>query len=55
MSKLISLKLLIFYLKHLYMFRAFLAHHQEVLYCLVSRYGKRKYGRKLWCPGVSLV
>jgi hypothetical protein len=39
---LMSLKLLIFYLIHLYMFRAFLAHHQEILYCLVSRDGKRK-------------
>jgi hypothetical protein len=29
--------ILLFYLKHLYMFRAFLAHHQEILYCLVSR------------------
>jgi hypothetical protein len=37
------------------MFRAFLAHHQEILYCLVSRYGKRKCGRAVWCPVVSLV
>jgi hypothetical protein len=37
------------------MFRAFLAHHQEILYCLVSHYGKRKCGRELWCPVVSLV
>jgi hypothetical protein len=37
------------------MFLAFLAHHQEILYFLVSRYGKRKYGRELWCPVVSLV
>jgi hypothetical protein len=29
--------ILLFYLKHLYMFWAFLAHHQEILYCLVSR------------------
>jgi hypothetical protein len=42
--------LLLFYLKHLYMFQAFLAHHQEILYCLVSRYGKRKCA--LWCPVV---
>jgi hypothetical protein len=40
---------LLFYLIHLYMFRPFLAHHQEILYCLVSRYGKRKCGRALWC------
>jgi hypothetical protein len=26
----------LFYLKQLYMFRAFLAHHQEFLYCLVK-------------------
>jgi hypothetical protein len=32
------------------MFRAFLAHSQEILYCLVSRYGKRKCA--LWCPVV---
>jgi hypothetical protein len=31
------------------MFRAFLAHPRELLYCLVSRYGKREYGRALWC------
>jgi hypothetical protein len=42
--------LMLFYLKHLYMFRPFLAHHQELLYCLVSRYGKRKC--VLWCPVV---
>jgi hypothetical protein len=42
-SNLISLELLLFYLIHLYMFRAFLAHHQEILYCLVSRNGKRKW------------
>jgi hypothetical protein len=41
-SNLISLELLLFYLIHLYMFRAFLAQHKEILYCLVSRYGKRK-------------
>jgi hypothetical protein len=29
--------ILLFYLKHFYVFRAFLAHHQEILYCLVSR------------------
>jgi hypothetical protein len=55
MSNLMSLKRLLFYLIHLYMFRAFLAHHQEILYCLVSRYGKRKCGRELWCPVVNLV
>jgi hypothetical protein len=55
MSNLMSLELLLFYLIHLYMFRAFLAHHQEILYCLVSRYGKLKCGRELWCPVVSLV
>jgi hypothetical protein len=43
MSNLMSLKLLLFYLIHRYMFRAFLAHHQEILYCLVSRYGKLQY------------
>jgi hypothetical protein len=32
------------------MFRVFLAHPQETLYCLVSRYGKRKCA--LWCPVV---
>jgi hypothetical protein len=37
------------------MFWAFLAHHQEILCCLVSRYGKRKCGRELWCPVVSLA
>jgi hypothetical protein len=46
---------LLFYLKYLYMFRAFVAYLQEILYCLVSRYGKRKCGRELWCPVVSLV
>jgi hypothetical protein len=40
MSNLMSFKLLLFYLINLYMFRAFLAHHQEILFCLVSRYGK---------------
>jgi hypothetical protein len=54
-SNLMSLKLLLFYLIHLYMFWAFLVHHQEILYCLVSRYGKRKCGRELRCPVVSLV
>jgi hypothetical protein len=29
--------ILLFYIKQLYMFRALLAHHQEILYCLVSR------------------
>jgi hypothetical protein len=31
---------LLSYLIHLYMFRAFLTHPQETLYCLVSRYGE---------------
>jgi hypothetical protein len=39
-SNLMSLELLLFYLIHLYMFRAFLAHLQEILCRLVSRYGK---------------
>jgi hypothetical protein len=43
-------ELLLFYLIHLYMFRVFVAHPQEILYCLFSRYGKQKYGRALWCP-----
>jgi hypothetical protein len=49
------MSLQLFYLKHLYMFRAFLAHHQEILYCLVSRYGKRKvrYGVR-WFGVVGL-
>jgi hypothetical protein len=55
MSNLMSLELLLFYLIHLYIFRAFLAHHQEILYCLVSRYVKRKCGRELWCLVVSVV
>jgi hypothetical protein len=42
MSNVMSLELLLFYLIHLYMFRAFLAHYQEILHCLVSHYGKRK-------------
>jgi hypothetical protein len=32
------------------MFRAFLAHPHEILYCMVRRYGKRKCA--LWCPVV---
>jgi hypothetical protein len=32
------------------MFRPFFTHPQEILYCLVSRYGKRKCA--LWCPVV---
>jgi hypothetical protein len=40
----------LFYLINLYRFRAFLAHPQEIQYCLVSRYGKRKCA--LWCPVV---
>jgi hypothetical protein len=54
-SNLMSLKMLLFYFIYLYMFRAFLAHYQEILYCLVSRYGKRKTGCELWCSVISLV
>jgi hypothetical protein len=53
--QLMSLERLLLYLTHLYMFRAFVAHLQEIMHCLVSRYGKRKCGRELWCPVVSLV
>jgi hypothetical protein len=40
---------MLFYLKHLYMFRVFLAHHQEILYCLVSR---SLWQTKVWSCGI---
>jgi hypothetical protein len=41
--------ILLFYLKHLYMFRAFLAHHQQILYCLIRR---SLWQTKVWSCGM---